>query len=215
MIESAVIDLPQPLSPTSASVSPRIEGEGARHLPPRARCRRCGTRSNPSIRRTRDSPCTLRRAFGLAARAPSSARGTGGHLHHRPALTQPEPVSSAAMCIAWWRTAAAMTARAATGAACAGGGRFPRVLVVGAAVQEEAVVEELDVALADAHVEVELRAKRRGSWNFAERLALRGAHHRVAGLDGLQRIAAGDVAGDLVAVARVDARSAAPRCPSP
>jgi len=42
MIDSAVIDLPQPLSPTSASVSPRCSTSEI-PSPPHARRRRCGT----------------------------------------------------------------------------------------------------------------------------------------------------------------------------
>src|SRR5712671_5676855 len=78
-----------------------------------------------------------------------------------------------------------------------------RILVAGAAMQDRAVVEELDVAFADRHVEIEV-GRGGNSLQRVQRLTLPLGHDGIAGGDRAARIAARDVATEFAALAGED-----------
>src|SRR3954454_18601080 len=77
------------------------------------------------------------------------------------------------------------------------------VVVIGPPMQDRAAVEELDVTLAYAHVEIEF-GRGGNARHFVQRFDVPRGHRCVAGLDRTIGVAARDVAGQLTALARED-----------
>src|SRR5260370_8419958 len=87
------------------------------------------------------------------------------------------------------------------------------VLIAGATMQHDAVVEKLDVAFTDAHVEVEF-GRGGEAPQLVERRDLRFRHHRIGGGDGAVRVAARAVAGERAPLLRTAPHLLDPNAPT-